>query len=119
VTTPVFIAYLIMLVLGAVPALLFPIYYSATVRWWRLRRGPEHETAVHLVIYSGLFALLYVRGAINISSGAGREALHDQSPGSAAFLLFIAAVAMFVAWQRLWLFHKGRKNRRAGEGSRR
>lgn len=109
----VFPVYLGLVALGAVPALTFPIYYSVKVRWWLLRRGPERETAGHLVMFSTLFALLYVRGGINIASGPGREALHNQSPGNAAFLMFLATLAAFVAWQRVVLFHRGRKLRAA------
>jgi hypothetical protein len=112
VNTPVFVIYLVLLVAGAVPALTFPIYYSVKGQWWRLPRGPERETAGHVVMFSSLFALLYVRGAINVSTGPGREALFNQSPGNVAFLLFIASLAAFVGWHRVWLFHKGRKERR-------
>jgi hypothetical protein len=38
--------------------------------------------------------------------------LFNQSPGNVAFLLFIASLAAFVGWHRVWLFHKGRKERR-------
>lgn len=109
--TTVFGIYLCLLVLGAVPALTFPIYYSIKVRWWRLPHGEERETAGHLVMFSGLFALLYVRGGINVSTGPGRKALFEQSPGATAFLLFIAVLAAFLTWQRVRLFHKGRKLR--------
>ncbi len=112
--TPVFVTYLVLLALGAVPALTFPIYYSVKVRWWLLPRGPERETAGHLVMFSTLFALLYVRGAINVSTGPGREAIFNQSPGNVTFMLFIAVLAMFVAWHRVLLFHKGRRARREG-----
>lgn len=111
--TPVFVIYVSLLVAGAVPALTFPIYYSVKSRWWRLRRGPERETAGHLLMFSSLFALLYVRGAINVSSGPGREAVFHQSTGNVIFMLFLAAFAAFVAWQRVWLFHRGRKLRSA------
>jgi hypothetical protein len=112
VNTPVFVVYLTLVALGALPALTFPIYYSTTVRWWRLPRGPERETAGHLVMFSTLFALLYVRGGINLSSPSGRHGILNQTPGNAAFLMFIAVFAAFVAWQRVWLFHRGRKARR-------
>lgn len=109
--TPVFVIYLTLVALGAVPALVFPVYYSTKVRWWRLPHGPERETAGHLVMFSTLFALLYVRGGINLSSSSGRHAILHQSVGGAAFLVGIAAYAAFVAWQRLLLFHRGRKAR--------
>lgn len=108
----VFPIYLGLVVLGAIPALTFPIYYSVKVRWWRLQSGPERETAGHLVMFSTLFALLYIRGGINIASGPGREAILNQSTANAAFLMFIATLAAFVAWHRVWLFHRGRKKRR-------
>ncbi len=108
----VFPLYLGLLALGAIPALAFPIYYSVTVRWWRQPRGPERETAGHLVMFSTLFALLYVRGGINLSSPAGRTAILHQSAGDAVFLMFIAALAAFVTWHRVLLFHRGRKERR-------
>jgi hypothetical protein len=111
VNTPVFVIYLTLVALGAVPAFVFPIYYSAKAKWWRLPRGPERETAGHLVMFSTLFALLYVRGGINLSSSAGRHTILNQSSGSAAFLLCIAAFAAFVGWHRVWLFHRGRKER--------
>lgn len=109
--TPVFVLYLTLVVLGALPALTFPIYYSVTVRWWQWPHGSERETAGHAVMFSTLFALLYVRGGINLSSTAGRYAILHQSSGGAAFLMFIAALAAFLAWQRLRLFHRGRKAR--------
>jgi hypothetical protein len=108
----VFIVYVGLVALGAIPALTFPIYYSVMSKWWRLPRGPERETAVHLLMFSSLFALLYVRGGVTLSTPSGRGAVLNQSPGAAAFLLFLAAFAAFVVWQRVWLFHKGRKGRR-------
>lgn len=111
--TPVFVVYLFLLALGALPALTFPIYYSVKVRWWRLPRTSERETAGHLVMFSTLFALLYVRGGINVASGPGREAILNQSPGNATFMIFLAAFAAVVTWHRVWLFHRGRKLRAA------
>lgn len=111
-STSVFVVYLVLLLLGAIPALTFPIYYLIKGRWRKLPRGPERETAGHVLIFSSLFGLLYVRGAINVSTGPGREALFSQSPGAVAFLLFLAVLAAFVGWQRVWLFHKGRKETR-------
>ena len=107
-STPVFVVYLVLLVLGAVPAVLFPVYYSVVTRWWRLPHGPRRETAGHLMAFSTFFALLYVRGGINLASPTGRATVLHQSPAAAGLLLLLAVVAMFVGWQRLWLFHKGR-----------
>jgi hypothetical protein len=59
--------------------------------------------------FSTFFALLYARGGINLSSPAGRYTVLNQSPSAAGFLAFLAFAAAFVGWQRLWLFHKGRK----------
>lgn len=109
--TPVFVVYLVLLMLGALPALTFPVYYSIKVRWWLLPRGPERETAGHLVMFSTLFALLYVRGGINVASGPGREAIFNQSTGNATFMVFLALFAAVVTWHRVWLFHRGRKLR--------
>lgn len=108
----VFPVYLGLVGLGAIPALTFPVYYSVKVRWWRLPRGPERETAGHLAMFSTLFALLYVRGGINVATGPGREAILNQSPGNAIFLQFLAALAAAVGWHRVWLFHRGRRLRR-------
>lgn len=110
-STPVYAIYLVLLVSGAVPALAFPIYYSVATKWWRLPRGPRRETAGHLMVFSTFFALLYARAGINLTSAAWRDAVVHQSPGAATFLMFLAALAAFVCWQRLWLFHKGRTER--------
>lgn len=106
---PVFVIYVVLVVLGALPALTFPIYYSAVTRWWRLPRGPHREIAGHLMAFSTFFGLLYARGGINLASPAGRYTLLHQSPAGAWFYVFLAALAAFVGWQRLWLFHRGRK----------
>lgn len=111
----VFPVYVGLVVLGGVPALAFPIYYSATVRWWRLPSDDERETAGHVAMFSALFGLLYVRGAINLATRASREAVLHQSPAGAAFLMFLALFAAAMVWHRVWLFHKGRKVRRGGE----
>jgi hypothetical protein len=111
VNTPVFVIYVVLVVLGAVPALTFPIYYSVKVRWWRLASGEDRETAGHVVMFSACFALLYVRGGINLSTPAGRYGVVNQSPGAAGFLVFLALFAAVVVWHRVWLFHKGRKKR--------
>lgn len=110
--TPVFVVYLSLVVLGAIPALTFPIYYSVASKWWRLPRGPERETAGYLLMFSSLFALLYARGGINLSTPSGRDAVLDQSLGSAGFLLFLAVFAAVVGWYALYLLHKGRKEQR-------
>lgn len=107
----VFPIYLGLVALGALPALTFPVYYSVKVRWWRLPRGPERETAGHIVMFSTLFSLLYVRGGINLTSPSGRAAILGQSSGSATFLMFLAVLAAAVGWHRVWLFHRGRKLR--------
>ncbi len=110
-STPVYVIYLVLLALGAVPALAFPVYYSVATKWWRLPHGPRRETAGHLMVFSTFFALLYTRAGINLTSPAWRDAVLNQSTAAAGFLLFLAALAAFVCWQRLWLFHKGRKER--------
>ena len=106
---PVFMAYVAFIVLGAIPALTFPIYYSVKSKWWELPHGPERETAGHLLAFSTFFALLYLRGGINLSTPSGRNTVMHQSPGGAAFLIFLAVFAAVVGWQRVWLFHRGRK----------
>jgi hypothetical protein len=108
VNTPVFVVYTVLIGIGAIPALTFPIYYSVKSRWWQLPHGPERETAGHLLAFSTFFALLYVRGGINLSTPSGRYAVLNQSPGGAAFLIFLAVFAAAVGWHRLWLFHRGR-----------
>lgn len=103
--------YVGLVVLGALPALAFPIYYSAKVKWWRLADAEERETAGHVAMFSTCFGLLYVRGGINLASPVSRDAVLHQSPGGAVFLMFLAAFAAVMVWQRVWLFHRGRKAR--------
>lgn len=107
----VFPVYVGLVVLGALPALAFPIYYSAKVKWWRLASADEREAGGHIAMFSTLFGLLYVRGGINLASPASRDAVLHQSPGGAAFLMFLALFAAAMVWQRVWLFHRGRKGR--------
>lgn len=107
----VFPVYLGLVVLGAVPALTFPIYYTAKVKWWRLTSAEERETGGHVAMFSTCFALLYVRGGINLASPAGRDTVMHQSSAGAAFLMFLALFAAAMVWHRVWLFHKGRKFR--------
>ena len=109
---PVFVVYVALVAFGALPALTFPIYYAWAVKPWRLERGPERETAGHLLAFSTFFALLYARGGINLSTPGGRYAVLHQTPGGAAFLIFLAGFAAVVGWQRVWLFHRGRREHR-------
>jgi hypothetical protein len=111
VNTPVFVIYLTLVALGAVPAFVFPIYYAVKSKWRQFPHGRERETAGHLLAFSTFFALLYLRGGINLSTPSGRYAVLNQSPGGGAFLVFLAVFAAAVGWHRLWLFHRGRKER--------
>lgn len=108
----VFPIYLALVVLGGVPALAFPIYYSATVKWWRLSSPEERETAEHIAMFSTCFGLLYVRGAINLVTPLSRAAVLHQSTAGSTFQMFLALFAATMVWHRVWLFHKGRKERR-------
>jgi uncharacterized membrane protein YqgA involved in biofilm formation len=108
----VFPIYLGLVVLGAIPALTFPIYYTAKAKWWRLTSAEERETAGHVAMFSSCFGLLYVRGGINLASPAGRDVVIHQASAGAAFQMFLALFAAAMVWHRVWLFHKGRKGSR-------
>lgn len=90
------VVYWVLLVAGAVPAIVFPVYYTVKAPWWRSEMG------LHLFAFSLLFALLYVNALVNRVGLMPREV---QVWVGVVFLVFGAVVA----WQRLVVFWHARR----------
>lgn len=90
------VAYWVLLVAGAVPAIVFPVYYTVRAPWWRSEMGR------HLFAFSLLFALLYVNALVGRLGLLPRDV---QVWVGVGFLVFGAVVS----WQRLTVFWHARR----------
>lgn len=90
--------YLAGLVVGAVPAVAFPVLYTIRARWWRSEMGR------HLFSFSLLFALLYVNGLVRLLIGTPPEIQKWIN-------LVLVVGAAIVAWQRTLVFRHAQHQR--------
>lgn len=94
------VVYAIFLFGGAFGGVLFPVVYTITSKWWHSQMG------VNVFLFSSLFSLLYIRGAIQFFNPASQQSLARQSFGSAIFILSITMLGAFVVWQRLYVLYE-------------
>jgi hypothetical protein len=111
------IVYAVFLFGGALGGITFPIAYSiATKMQWR-----HNQMGVNVFLFSSIFALLYVRGAIQFFNPISQRSLAEQSFWSAIFIIIVTMLGAFVVWQRLWLLYdtvrEDRKESRDESGS--
>jgi hypothetical protein len=111
------VGYVVFLFGGALGGVAFPIAYSIITKMeWR-----HSQMGVNVFLFSSLFALLYVRGAIQFFNPISRRSLAEQSFWSATFIIIVTMLGAFVVWQRLWLLYdtvrEDRKESRDESGS--
>jgi hypothetical protein len=97
-----FTIYAILIVVGAIGAITFPIIYTIKFPWWR------SEVGIHVFSFSGLFAILYSRSIVSLFNPVSRHAFAEQSSGNIIFTFFIVILAAAVVWQRIWIFFESR-----------
>lgn len=85
------VVYLVGLIVGAIPAIGFPVLYTIRARWWR------DEMGRHLFAYSVLFAALYTNGLVH---------LVFQVPQwlQVWINLVLVVAAAVIAWQRILVY---------------
>lgn len=95
--------YLLLVVGGAVPAVWFPVQYGLSGLWRRSEMG------AHLMTYSVLFGLLYVRTCVTLATATGQDQVRSMGVLQAAVVLLFAAGFAGVAWWRLALYHRAHR----------
>lgn len=107
-TSPMYVAYVVFLVIGALGSISFPVFYTIRTPWW------HDEVGVHLFMFSALFALLYSRSVLGLFNGAVARGWNAASTGDQWFYLFVTVAAAFIVWQRFWIFLKSQRQPKEG-----
>ena len=85
----------ILVLIGVAPAVIFPVYYTLTGRWWS---SPEGR---HLFAFSAVAALALCNSAILV--------FFVDYPGRQVVRYALTIGIVYVLWQRLWVYWNARR----------